>query len=77
MAKVLLFAIKAYQGVKGLFNIHTCRFYPSCSDYTAQAIEKYGTFKGSLLGIWRILRCSPLSKGGFDPIYKEPETSVK
>ena len=48
-------------------NIH-CKFYPTCSDYTKQAIEKYGAWKGLLLGIWRILRCNPISKGGYDPL---------
>ena len=45
-----------------------CKFYPSCSEYTKQAIEKYGAFKGSMLGILRILRCNPFSKGGYDPL---------
>jgi putative membrane protein insertion efficiency factor len=43
-----------------------CRFFPSCSNYTYQAIVKYGLFKGFKKGIWRILRCNPLSKGGID-----------
>lgn len=43
-----------------------CRFYPSCSDYTKQAIEKYGLLKGTYKGIVRILRCNPLFKGGID-----------
>lgn len=45
-----------------------CRFEPTCSEYTRQAVEKYGGFKGSWLGIKRILRCQPLSKGGSDPV---------
>lgn len=45
-----------------------CKFYPTCSDYTKQAIEKYGAGKGLLLGIYRILRCNPFSKGGYDPL---------
>lgn len=45
-----------------------CKFYPSCSEYTKQAIEKYGIFKGTFLGIKRILRCNPFSKGGYDPL---------
>lgn len=46
----------------------TCRFYPSCSHYGYQAIYKYGFFKGSLMAAWRVLRCNPFNKGGFDPV---------
>ena len=45
-----------------------CKYYPTCSEYTKQAIEKYGAIKGSIKGIWRILRCNPFSKGGYDPL---------
>lgn len=45
-----------------------CRFTPTCSDYTYQAIQKYGAAKGSWLGLKRIVRCAPWSKGGFDPV---------
>ena len=45
-----------------------CKFYPSCSEYTKQAIIKYGTMKGSFLGLIRILKCNPFSKGGYDPL---------
>ena len=45
-----------------------CKYYPPCSEYTKQAIEKYGAFKGFLLGVVRILKCNPFSKGGYDPL---------
>lgn len=45
-----------------------CRYYPSCSNYFIEAIEKKGLIKGFLLGVWRILKCHPYSKGGFDPV---------
>ncbi|MFA5024408.1 MAG: membrane protein insertion efficiency factor YidD [Patescibacteria group bacterium] len=45
-----------------------CRFTPTCSEYGAQAIEKYGIIKGGLMTGWRVLRCNPWSKGGFDPV---------
>lgn len=45
-----------------------CPFIPSCSQYTIEAIEKHGFFYGSILGAWRILRCNPFNKGGFDKV---------
>ena len=71
MKKLLLWLIKGYQKHISLWfeskNIH-CKFYPTCSEYTKQAIEKYGAGKGTLLGIARILRCNPFSKGGYDSL---------
>lgn len=45
-----------------------CKYYPTCSEYTKQAIEKYGLLKGIFLGAWRLIRCNPFSKGGYDPL---------
>lgn len=51
------------------FITHTyCKFTPTCSEYALEAFKKYGTFKGIYLSIWRILRCNPWSKGGYDPL---------
>lgn len=48
-----------------------CKFTPTCSNYSIEAIKKYGSIKGSLLTIKRIIRCNPFSKGGYDPLLKE------
>lgn len=61
-------AIRFYQRAISPMLPNSCRFYPSCSEYTALAIRKHGVLKGVLLGSWRILRCNPFSKGGFDPV---------
>ncbi len=71
MKKLLIKLIEAYQKhISIIFkrkNIH-CKYYPTCSEYTKQAILKYGVWKGSRKGIYRILRCNPFSKGGYDPL---------
>ncbi|MBO5328075.1 MAG: membrane protein insertion efficiency factor YidD [Clostridia bacterium] len=47
---------------------HTCLYNPTCSEYTLRAINNHGVIIGLILGIWRILRCNPFSKGGYDPV---------
>ena len=67
----LLNIIKFYKKHLSIFfekNGVKCKFYPTCSEYTKQAIQKYGAIRGSLIGICRILRCNPFSKGGYDPL---------
>ena len=50
------------------FIVIRCKYYPTCSEYMIQAIEKYGVIKGIFLGLKRILKCNPFSKGGYDPL---------
>lgn len=68
MKKILLTAILFYKNYISPLKGPCCRFIPSCSEYAYQAVDKYGVFKGGLLALWRLLRCNPLSKGGFDPV---------
>ena len=71
MSKFLIFLINFYKRNISIFfkkNGIECKYYPTCSEYSIQAIEKYGAWKGGLLSMWRILRCNPFSKGGYDPV---------
>jgi putative membrane protein insertion efficiency factor len=65
---IAIWLIKGYRRFVSPLFPPSCRFYPSCSQYTMEAIEKHGFLKGGLMGAWRILRCHPYSKGGFDPV---------
>ena len=68
LKRFLLEIIAFYQRfVSPLFS-RRCRFYPTCSQYGAEAISKYGPFKGGYLALRRVLRCHPLHPGGFDPV---------
>ncbi len=68
MKFVALGLIKLYKMTLSKVLPPSCRFYPSCSMYTYEAISKYGVIKGSWLGFKRILRCNPFNPGGYDPV---------
>ena len=68
MKIILIKIIKLYQKYLSPLKSTKCPYFPTCSNYGIEAIEKYGVFKGGLLTVWRILRCNPLSKGGYDPV---------
>ena len=68
MKRVALAMIRYYQKALSPLVPPSCRFYPTCSTYAAEAIEKHGFLRGSLLAVKRILRCNPLNPGGYDPV---------
>ncbi len=68
MKLLLLALIRIYQYAISPFLGRRCRFFPSCSEYTAEALQKYGVLKGARLGLKRISRCHPWNSGGFDPV---------
>ena len=68
--KIIMFLIRIYQKYVSPFFPPRCRFYPTCSAYTLEAVERYGAIKGGAMGFLRILRCNPFFKGGYDPVDK-------
>jgi putative membrane protein insertion efficiency factor len=74
MKKLLLHLIRFYQKYLSPLHGPCCRYIPTCSNYAIEAIERFGMLKGSLLAVWRILRCNPFSPGGYDPV---PEKKIK
>lgn len=61
-------AIRVYQRFISPILSPSCRYWPTCSQYTLQAIQKHGAVRGGIMGAWRILRCNPWSSGGVDPV---------
>ena len=68
MKKLLILLIKFYRRYISPLKSTKCPYIPTCSEYGLQGIEKYGALKGSMLAAYRILRCNPFSKGGYDPV---------
>ncbi len=70
MKNILIYFIKLYQKIPGSFH-SSCRHIPTCSNYAIDAINEYGSIKGSFLAIKRILRCQPFGTSGYDPVIKK------
>ena len=68
MKHILIRGIRGYQKYLSPLKTVRCPYTPTCSQYAVEAIEKHGALKGSVLATWRILRCNPLSHGGYDPV---------
>lgn len=66
--KVIIFFIRIYKRFISPILPNSCRFYPSCSQYAIDAIQKYGAFKGTFKAAYRIMRCNPFNRGGYDPV---------
>jgi putative membrane protein insertion efficiency factor len=66
-ALAIIACVRVYQWTLSPIFGRQCRFQPTCSNYMIQAVEKYGAFRGALKGIWRIVRCNPFCRGGYDP----------
>ena len=68
MASLLQFPIRLYRRLISPLLGPRCRFYPSCSTYALDALERHGPWRGSWLALWRLLRCGPWTPGGYDPV---------
>ena len=68
MAHAMMAAIRWYQRSISPYSTPSCRYVPTCSEYTRQAIERHGAARGFYLGTRRILRCHPFHRGGYDPV---------
>jgi uncharacterized protein len=71
LRRLAILPIRAYQLLLSPMVGQRCRYYPSCSEYAAQAIQRYGILRGLVLAGWRLLRCNPWSRGGFDPVEEQ------
>lgn len=68
MRSVFVYLIKIYQKLISPMFPPSCRFYPTCSQYAVESVSKHGSLKGGARAVWRILRCNPFNKGGYDPV---------
>ena len=73
MKNILIAAISFYRKYLSPLKRTKCPYIPTCSEYGLEAIQKHGAIRGGLLAVWRILRCNPSSKGGYDPVPDKPE----
>lgn len=68
MKRFLIALVRGYKKYISPLLPPSCRFTPTCSEYAVEALSKHGALKGSMLAVWRILRCNPFCKGGYDPV---------
>jgi putative membrane protein insertion efficiency factor len=71
LRRLFVLPIRGYQLLLSPMVGERCKYYPSCSEYAAQAVNQYGILRGLVLGGWRLLRCNPWSRGGFDPVEEQ------
>ncbi|HJM83504.1 MAG TPA: membrane protein insertion efficiency factor YidD [Nitrospinota bacterium] len=68
MKRVIIFLIRVYKLALSPLMPPACGYYPSCSQYAKEALERYGIFRGGIMAFRRLLRCTPFHKGGYDPV---------
>ena len=78
MKRFLLALIRFYRrNLSRRKRMPSCRYIPTCSQYAVIAIERYGAWKGGRMALWRLLRCNPFSKGGYDPVPEDLYTMLR
>ena len=78
MSRFLLALVRFYrEALSGRKRMPSCRYIPTCSEYALTAIERYGAWKGGRMAAWRLLRCNPFSKGGYDPVPEDPNITIR
>ena len=77
MKRILIALVKFYRKYISPLTPPTCRYVPTCSSYAVTAVERYGAWKGGRMAAWRLLRCNPFSKGGYDPVPEDPNTTLR
>ncbi|NLM85854.1 MAG: membrane protein insertion efficiency factor YidD [Clostridiales bacterium] len=77
MKRVLLFLISFYKKALSPHLPAACRYTPTCSQYAFTAIERFGALRGGWMGLKRVLRCNPFSKGGYDPVPELPDSVIR
>ena len=70
MKAVVQFALRAYKGLISPMLPPSCKYTPTCSEYAMEAVEMYGVLRGGIMSAWRVLRCNPFARGGYDPVVK-------
>ena len=73
MKKVLIWLVRFYQQDISPRKPPCCKYIPTCSQYALEALERFGAVKGTALAVWRVLRCNPFSRGGYDPVPEKKE----
>jgi len=68
--------LRGYKWMISPFLPPACRYVPTCSEYAVEAVEEYGALRGGLMAFWRVLRCHPFTKGGYDPVSKNPRPAM-
>ncbi len=77
MKRALLYLIRFYKRNISPYNKPACRYVPTCSEYAQTAIERFGAARGTAMAMWRVLRCNPFSRGGYDPVPEAPSAIIR